>query len=1210
MSSGEYRRSPRIIELDARKALARGQNKDNVICEVMDEEEPGKGQDILKQKRRKKKVKVRTVQDLIVNSVEYKVQKTDTGNDQVGLVKNAAIVPSGAAMPEKGKLELLLGILQRKDTHKIFAEPVNAEEVEYYYDVIKEPMDFGTVAKKLNEGSYPTLEEFEHDVSLVFDNAMLFNAANTIYYRQACALKELATKLFLALKTDPGNFETEASVLTMGHGRRKKAGVGILNCKNKSNTSIAARGYRAPRQFNDVDVGRCRTYRPWKSSLSENESVVSAVYNSPKQLQLLELDPFCPYNLCPYLKRNSHGGNHVIHFYMNGEADLGYLESLKRFSKDLGPVAQKVAMKKTERYISEAMRVWNMTTNRQAWAPNMQIPNALITSNIKVAPSVKVPSSTPGCQNISGDKMNVHSGFSHGEQASIDGSMTINNALTGGISQPGGRVESLGNFQGKMIPSASRGFAPALRLLGDSSGYQAFPGKTMDGPSFFWNGGKVSAGYNVDINDALSRGKGKLGDGVDFQEKLLQPMRVGLDSGVAFKDYAANQSNGVHLDSSYPNYESEKAKLDLSALSSTKGKQKELGETSLISNPMNVDNAGHSSSWSRMQECLPQSNTRVSSSSWHPPSVVMTGLNGFQTIDNMTGTGSHYPGKAMCENDVIADGEGSRYRTNVEQGGVVSDLLKPVEMGMQSLSGVGSHYPGKAMCEKEVIADGKGSRYRSNVEEGGLFSDLLKPLETGMQFSTGTGSHYPGKAMCENDVIADGEGSRYRTNVEQGGLVSDLLKPVKMGMQSLSGVGSHYPGKAMFEKVVLGDGKGSRYRSNVEEGGLFSDLLKPLETGMQFSTGTGSHYPGKAMCENDVIADGEGSRYRTNVEQGGVVSDLLKPVKMGMQSLSGVGSHYPGKAMFEKVVLADRKGSRYRSNVEEGGVFSELLKPLEMGMQFSTGIGSRYPGKAMCENDVIADGEGSRYKTNVDQGGVVSHLLKPVEVGMQSLSGVGSHYPGKAMCEKEVIADVNGSRYRTNVEEGGVFSDLLKPLQMGTQFSTGIGSHYPGKAMCEKEVIADGNGYRYRTNVEEGGVFSDLLKPLQMGTQFSTGIGSHYPGKAMCEKDVTAGGEGGVVSDLLKPPEMGMQAPSEFCFQEGILPAELTSLLKEKGELEPLCTVPTDEDWCRFYLENEIRASEKDLEFERFQPESSGTAAERRQKQTVEGTDQAPWNVL
>ncbi|XP_022764896.1 bromodomain-containing protein 9-like [Durio zibethinus] len=161
MLSGEYRRSPRIVELDARKAQeSRSQNMANVICEVMDVEELDKGQDILKQKRGRKKVKVRAVQDLVVNSVEYKDQKTDTGNDEDHLI-NAANVPSRAATPEKSKLELLLGILQRRDTHKIFAEPVNAEEVEFYYDVIKEPMDFGTIAKKLNEGSYQTLEEFE-----------------------------------------------------------------------------------------------------------------------------------------------------------------------------------------------------------------------------------------------------------------------------------------------------------------------------------------------------------------------------------------------------------------------------------------------------------------------------------------------------------------------------------------------------------------------------------------------------------------------------------------------------------------------------------------------------------------------------------------------------------------------------------------------------------------------------------------------------------------------------------------------------------------------------------------------------------------------------------------------------------------------------------------------------------------------------------------
>lgn len=78
MLSGEYRRSPRIVELDARKAQAKSQNKGKAICEVTDEEELDKGQDILKQKRGRKKVKVKTVQDIVVNSVEYKSQKVQS----------------------------------------------------------------------------------------------------------------------------------------------------------------------------------------------------------------------------------------------------------------------------------------------------------------------------------------------------------------------------------------------------------------------------------------------------------------------------------------------------------------------------------------------------------------------------------------------------------------------------------------------------------------------------------------------------------------------------------------------------------------------------------------------------------------------------------------------------------------------------------------------------------------------------------------------------------------------------------------------------------------------------------------------------------------------------------------------------------------------------------------------------------------------------
>ncbi|OAE22074.1 hypothetical protein AXG93_4111s1000 [Marchantia polymorpha subsp. ruderalis] len=49
----------------------------------------------------------------------------------------------------------------RKDTYGVFAEPVDAAQVPDYYDFIKDPMDFGTMRKKINKNAYSTMESFE-----------------------------------------------------------------------------------------------------------------------------------------------------------------------------------------------------------------------------------------------------------------------------------------------------------------------------------------------------------------------------------------------------------------------------------------------------------------------------------------------------------------------------------------------------------------------------------------------------------------------------------------------------------------------------------------------------------------------------------------------------------------------------------------------------------------------------------------------------------------------------------------------------------------------------------------------------------------------------------------------------------------------------------------------------------------------------------------
>ena len=58
-----------------------------------------------------------------------------------------------------------------------FLQPVDpvALHIPDYFDIIKNPMDFGTIKKKMQEGLIQTEEEYLSLVRLVFDNAVLYN---------------------------------------------------------------------------------------------------------------------------------------------------------------------------------------------------------------------------------------------------------------------------------------------------------------------------------------------------------------------------------------------------------------------------------------------------------------------------------------------------------------------------------------------------------------------------------------------------------------------------------------------------------------------------------------------------------------------------------------------------------------------------------------------------------------------------------------------------------------------------------------------------------------------------------------------------------------------------------------------------------------------------------------------------------------------------
>ncbi|GAA5801559.1 hypothetical protein HPULCUR_007007 [Helicostylum pulchrum] len=116
--------------------------------------------------------------------------------------KAAAIIaqlpPKVPETPKKDMKSIFLKLLdtvQKKDAYGFFLEPVNPKLVPDYLKIIKNPMDFSTMRKKVMEGSYTTVDLFRSDFNLITTNAKIYNSAETIYWKCAERIREAGTKL-------------------------------------------------------------------------------------------------------------------------------------------------------------------------------------------------------------------------------------------------------------------------------------------------------------------------------------------------------------------------------------------------------------------------------------------------------------------------------------------------------------------------------------------------------------------------------------------------------------------------------------------------------------------------------------------------------------------------------------------------------------------------------------------------------------------------------------------------------------------------------------------------------------------------------------------------------------------------------------------------------------------------------------------------------
>lgn len=112
----------------------------------------------------------------------------------------------------------------------VFSEPVSIDEFPEYYEQIKNPMDYSTMRKKLENGEYRSAQAMQKDFILMLQNCRQFNAKNSDIVREAREQHLMRPKLLKDAAAKHGLFLAEdGSVLQIYDDDEKKS----VNAKKK-----------------------------------------------------------------------------------------------------------------------------------------------------------------------------------------------------------------------------------------------------------------------------------------------------------------------------------------------------------------------------------------------------------------------------------------------------------------------------------------------------------------------------------------------------------------------------------------------------------------------------------------------------------------------------------------------------------------------------------------------------------------------------------------------------------------------------------------------------------------------------------------------------------------------------------------------------------------------------------------------------------------
>jgi len=80
-------------------------------------------------------------------------------------------------------LDKLINDIMKQGSAWPFLKPVTRNDAPDYHEIVKSPMDLGTIKYKLNSMVYTCNQEFFADLQQVFDNCFIYNAEGNRIHR-------------------------------------------------------------------------------------------------------------------------------------------------------------------------------------------------------------------------------------------------------------------------------------------------------------------------------------------------------------------------------------------------------------------------------------------------------------------------------------------------------------------------------------------------------------------------------------------------------------------------------------------------------------------------------------------------------------------------------------------------------------------------------------------------------------------------------------------------------------------------------------------------------------------------------------------------------------------------------------------------------------------------------------------------------------------